>query len=477
MHPARVVSPRALRTVVLAIALSFLLGIALNVAGASASAAPLYIEEAATATSAGDESGITGGTPAAQEAGLDPSADLVLFWGDGCPHCAAEKEWLAAFSAEHPEVVIVDYEVWYEEANQQLLADTASAFGFEVTGVPVTIVGEQVWTGWSEAMAPQVEAALASAFDGPEPTPTATPADVEGDVIDVPLFGEVALDEHSLLVSTLVIGFVDGVNPCSLWVISVLLAIVLRTGSRGRVVLIGSTFLVVTAAMYALYMAAFYSALTVIGWMGWIQFVVAAIAGVFGFVSVKDYFAFKQGLSFTISDSAKPGIYKRMREAAQHKAALPALGATVVLAVGVSLLETPCTAGFPLLWTGMLQANEVGPAATAGLFVAYMVPFLIDELIVFAAAVITMRATKLTDRHGEILKLFAGVTMLVLAAVMLIDPTLMNNPVTALALFAGAFALAAAIHVVTTRIRRGNSGNPSVPGASSKARAKPKPRR
>ncbi|WP_084074031.1 hypothetical protein [Demequina sp. NBRC 110052] len=405
------------------------------------------------ATEVASDLGITGGTAPAQEAGLEPTADLVLFWGDGCPHCAAEKEWLAAYSAEHPEVVMIGYEVWYEEANQALLANTAEAFGFEVTGVPVTIVGEQVWTGWSESMAPQVEAALSAALDEPEPAPTETSDPVERDVIDVPLVGEVTLDEHSLLVSTLVIGFVDGVNPCSLWVISVLLAIVLRTGSRGRVVLIGSTFLAVTAAMYALYMAAFYSALTVIGWMGWIQLVVAGVAGIFGVVSVKDYFAFKKGLSFTISDSAKPGIYKRMREAAQHKAVLPALGATVVLAVGVSLLETPCTAGFPLLWTGMLQANDVGPAATAGLFVAYMIPFLIDELLVFAAAVITMRATKLTDKHGEILKLFAGVTMLVLAAVMLIDPTLMNDPVAALALFAGAFVLAGAIHLVTTKVR------------------------
>ncbi len=399
-----------------------------------------------------DDDGITGGTELAQEAGLDPAADLVLFWGDGCPHCAAEKEWLAEYGAEHPELTFTLYEVWYDEANQQLLLDTAEAFGFEVSGVPTTIVGDQVWIGWADSIQDQVEYALEAGLD-PSASPTDDDTGTTGDVVDVPLLGEVALSEHSLLVSTVIIGFVDGVNPCSLWVISVLLAIVLRTGSRRRVLVVGSTFLAVTAAMYALYMAAFYSALTVIGWMGWIQVVVAGVAGIFGIVSVKDYFAFKKGLSFTISDSAKPGIYKRMRAIAGQDALLPALGATVVLAVGVSLLETPCTAGFPVLWTGMLHANDVGPAATVGLFVAYMIPFLLDELVVFALAVVTMRATKFQDKHGELLKLFAGVTMLVLAAVMLIDPTLMESPLAALGLFAGAFVLAGGIHLATTRIR------------------------
>ncbi|WP_084124284.1 hypothetical protein [Demequina sp. NBRC 110054] len=401
-----------------------------------------------------DDAGLTGGTEAAQEAGLPADADLVLFWGDGCPHCAAEKEWLAEYQAAHPEIVVQKYEVWYDADNQALMIDTAAAYGIEITGVPLTIIGDETWAGWSDPMEDTLAAALAPALDDGGALVDDPDASASGDnVIDVPLAGEVDLDEQSLLVSTLIIGFVDGVNPCSLWVISVLLAIVLRTGSRRRVIAIGSTFLAVTALMYALYMAAFYSVLTVVGWMGWIQVLVALVAGIFGIVSVKDYFAFKQGLSFTISDSAKPGIYKRMRAAASHEALLPALGATIVLAVGVSLLETPCTAGFPLLWTGLLQANDVGPIETVGLFVAYMIPFLLDELAVFAIAIVTMRATKFQDRHGELLKLFAGVTMLVLAAVMLLDPTLMNSPWVALGLFAGAFVLAAAIHLVTLRIR------------------------
>lgn len=405
---------------------------------------------------------------AASDTDLLPDADLVLFWGDGCPNCAKEKDWLEDVKEQYPDLTVELIEVWNDADNRELFQAVGEELGFEAGSVPTTVIGERVWIGWTQPIEQDMSSALALVERGDAP-----PAGVFGTsgagtcsdetlqcstaepelTIDVPFVGEVSLGGKSLLVSTIIIGFVDGINPCSLWVLSVLLTIVLRTASRPRVIAIGTTFLLITAVMYGLYMAAFYSALTVVGFLGFIQVAVALIAGIFGIVSVKDYFAFKQGLSFTISDKAKPGIYQRMRDAAGHRALIPALGATVVLAVGVSLLETPCTAGFPVLWTGMLQANGVGGAETVALFVAYMIPFLLDEFLVFAVAVATMRASKLQQKHGELLKLFAGVTMLVLAAVMVIDATLMENPVAALLLFAGAFGLATAIHVVTTRIR------------------------
>lgn len=117
----------------------------------------------------------------------------------------------------------------------------------------------------------------------------------------------------------------------------------------------------------------------------------------------------------------------------------------------MSLLETPCTAGFPVLWTSLLAANDVSFAGAAALFVLYMIPFLLDEIGVFVAAVVTMRAARLQEKHGRLLKLVGGVVMLALAIVMIVDYELMNSIVGATAVFAGAIGLAAAIHWAVSR--------------------------
>lgn len=420
------------------------------------------------AAAAGSAAGRTPAVASPAEVAGEEPVELVRFTGATCPRCAEQTAWLERTADRWPGLVVVEHEVWGDAAARALFVRTGEELGFEASAVPTTVLGTRVWIGWTDAIADDLTVALDRAASGRPVTggvygtpgsgtcddASLTCAEGGATVVDVPLVGEVDLSSRSLLVSTLVIGFVDGVNPCSLWAISILLTIVVRTESRRRVLAVGGTFLLVTAAMYALYMAGIYSALAVASHLGLIQAVVAVVAGLFGVVAVKDYFAFKKGLSFTIKDSAKPGLYARMRSAARHERLAPALLATAALGVAVSLLETPCTAGFPVLWTGLLQANGTAPAEAAGLFAAYMVPFLLDELLVFGAVVVTMRAARLQEHHGQLLKLVAGVTMLALAGAMVVDPTLMEDPLAALALFAAAFAVTVVVHAVTRRVRR-----------------------
>ena len=373
----------------------------------------------------------------------DQAPVITLFHGEGCPHCAAEREFLADLVERHPQVQVELFEVWGSDENRALLERTANEMGFEVAGVPVTIIGEQVWIGFSEPIGAEIEAAVVAAL-GSQPPPT--PDGATGATIDVPVIGPVDLASSSLLVSTIVIGFVDGVNPCSLWVLSLLLAIVLHRGSRGRVLAVGGVFLTITAAMYALYIVGMYSALDVIGSLTWVRLAVAAVALTFGVLQLKDGIRPGVGPSLSISDERKPGIYKRMRAIADPERGIAAtLAGTVVLAVGVSLLETPCTAGLPLLWTNLLAQNEVGFGTAAALFVVYMLVFLLDELIVFAVAVTTLKATRMQERHGRFLKLLSGSVLVTLAAAMLFAPEAMNTVLGTVIVFAIAGVITTAL--------------------------------
>lgn len=385
--------------------------------------------------------------PRAVAASAPDDVTLVLFHGEGCPHCAAEREFLAGLQQRHPSLRIQMHEVWYDEANRQLLEQTAQRLGFEASGVPVTIIGERVWIGFSDAIAAEIEAAIAGS-DAPA---------AENEFIDVPLVGQVDMSSMSLIASTALIALVDGVNPCSLWVLSLLLAIVLHHGSRRRVLLVGTAFLTVTAGMYALYVVGLYSALDFVSGLPWIRALVAGVALVFGVLQLKDGLRPGTGPSLSIAQSRRPGIYQRIRGVARADQGIAAtLAGTVVLAVGVSLLETPCTAGLPLLWTTLLRDAGVSLAAAAALFALYMVIFLLDELVVFGVAVVTLRATKLQEHHGRLLKLLAGSVLVTLATAMLVRPDALDS----LAGTAVVFGLAGVLTVVLWAATRRSDAQP-----------------
>ncbi len=429
------------------------------------------------------------GAPAqAQATPADPGKVIIyLFWGDGCPHCAAEKPYLAALAEQHPEVEVREFEVWYNEANREPLMRMAAKFGFEPNAVPVTFIGDRYWIGFAEEpigreITETVEACLASgcpdagagAFDAPAAPaatvtapagPTATeeceacpltpeaaaegtapPAGTEAaapaasQTLTLPLLGQIDLGTQSLMLSTALIAFVDGFNPCSLWVLSVLLALTLHTGSRKKVFIIGLVFLTVTSFVYILFIAGLFTMFTIISFVGWIQVVVALLALFFAAVNIKDYFWYKEGLSFTIADEKKPGLYKSMRRVLQAGDSMPALiGATVVMSAGASLVEFSCTAGFPVLWSNLVAAQGVTALTFIGLLAVYMLVYQVDELAIFLTAVFSLRASRLEEKHGRILKLMGGILMLTLAIVMLVDPTVMNRLDAALGIFAIAF--------------------------------------
>lgn len=397
---------------------------------------------------------------------------IYMFWGDGCPHCAKAKPFLEGLARENDRVELRFFEVWYNKDNQQLFKDMSAAYGFEPSAVPTIFVGEQHWVGYNDTTEDEIEQAVKTCLANgcrdagvgivpgvTEPTaaptpagPAPTPGAAAGQVLNLPLIGKIDLASQSLLVSTLLISFVDGINPCSLWVLSMLLALTLHTGSRKKVVTIGLVFISVTALVYALFIAGLFTIFTVVNFVGWIQAVVALVALFFALVNIKDYFWYKEGISFTIADEKKPGIFTRIRNVMDSSQSLWGLvSATVVLAGGVSLVEFSCTAGFPVLWSNLLAGQKV----TAGVFVllllVYMLIYQLDELALFFTAVFTLKANRVEEKHGRILKLIGGMLMLSLAIVMIVNPSLMNQLSSTLLIFAialGATLLVLLVHRV-----------------------------
>jgi glutaredoxin len=392
--------------------------------------------------------------PSAAQAAAGRSTVIYFFWGDGCPHCAKAKPFLEQLTRDHPQVEVRAYEVWYDQANQEKFKAMAAAYGFEPQAVPTTFLGERHWVGYTDEMGEEIklealrclEAGCKDAGAGviapaaeAQPDPAASQAVSATDSLTLPLIGMVNLQHQSLAISTALIAFVDGFNPCSLWVLTMLLAITLHTGSRRKVLIIGLVFLSVTAAVYALFIAGLFTVFTFASFTGWIRVVVAVVALFFAAVNIKDYFWYKEGISLTIADSQKPGLFQRMRglvDASQSFGGL--LSATVVLAAGVSLVEFSCTAGFPMLWTNLLSSQQVGAATFIALLAVYLIIYQLDELGVFFVSVYTLRAARLEEKHGRILKLAGGMLMLALAVVMLVNPSLMNDLGNSLLIFGAA---------------------------------------
>ncbi|MBS3788281.1 thioredoxin [Candidatus Bipolaricaulota bacterium] len=374
---------------------------------------------------------------------------LYFFKSKGCPHCASEERFLEDLQEKYPSLKVLDREISTSEENIELLRNMGREYGEEIRGVPATFIGKDVWVGFTDKIGNQIEAKVNYCAKNRcvnpivklkgEGSPTHQTVREQEETIDLPFVGSVDLTSMSTYLSTALIAFVDGFNPCSLWVLTFLLGLLIYTKSRKKIIIVGLTFLTVTATAYGLFILGLFSAFQYIGQLLWIRVVVAVIAFSFGLVNIKDYLWFKEGISFTIPERVKPKIADKFRDLTRKSHSLPALvGATILMALGITLAELPCTAGFPVVWTGILNTQGVSGATFGILFLVYMVIYLLDELLVFGTVSITLQSSKLQEEHGRALKLVGGTLMLTLAVSFLFAPELMNNLLGTLIVFGAA---------------------------------------
>ena len=263
--------------------------------------------------------------------------------------------------------------------------------------------------------------------------------------LELPFIGEISTEDTPLVALTAMIALVDGFNPCSLWVLTFLLGLVVHSGSRKKTAAVGLTFLTVTSIGYGAFVYGLINVLSYVSHLMWIKAAVAAVALVFGAVNVKDFFYWNRGLSFTIPDRFKPKIARELSETVRKDSLAMTMFGTAVIAAGIVLVELPCTAGFPLIYSNILAERGVQTGFALVLLGLYMLIYLLDELAVFLGITYTMEKTRFEEKHGRYLKLLGGMIMIALAATLLIRPELMETLSGTIYIFGSAVILSGVI--------------------------------
>jgi glutaredoxin len=354
-----------------------------------------------------------------------------------------------------------------ETESQLLFGVFKDTYGISETGFPVVFIGDRYLVGETIVMGnfeKEVENCISTGCVCPvERIDALTPhPPTKGDftpssdaIVKLPLVGEIDLGEMPIILVTALIGFLDGVNPCSLWVITFLLGVVIHSGSRKKVIIVGATFLLVGAIAYSLFMIGLLSVFSYISYLTWIRVGVAIVALAFAGINIKDYFWYRKGVSLTLSDKSKSRIFRKVRGIMQIGDSIPALIiGTAALSLGVTLAELPCTVGLPVIWTNMVVASGVSSLMYDFLLLLYMILFFLDEMIVFGTIAVTLRVSRFEEKHGRMLKLFGGMIMLALGGCMLFFPAVMDSLLGSVAVFGAAVGVSFVILKLTKAHRK-----------------------
>jgi glutaredoxin len=370
---------------------------------------------------------------------LAADADLVeVFVREGCPHCASAEEFLARLARERPSLTIVIRDVQKEAAALERLQELARAQDMGAARVPAFYVRGQLLLGYSEqATDGLIRSALAGRGTPPSVVGAGTCDAEDSLACRAPAAAEPPAEEHfelsffgrtlsladvGLPVFTLAMGLLDGFNPCSMWVLLLMISLLAPLNDRPRMLAIAGTFVLVEGIAYFVFMAAWLNLFLLIGFSRASQLAIAAIAIVAGLINMKDFVAFGRGISLSIPESAKPGIYNRMRRILHARNLTAAIIGTVILAGLVQIVEFMCTSGFPALFTRILTLQQLDRASYYGYLLLYNAAYMLDDVIVLTIGVVMLSRHRLQEKEGRWLKLLSGIVMAGLGVYLIVAP-------------------------------------------------------
>ena len=359
--------------------------------------------------------------------------NLYYFHAEGCSTCALETVYLEKLVEEEPNLVLHQYEIAFDQENQKLSKDVGELLNQPINSTPTLIIGREMIVGFKEGSTEKtIEDAIQFVRDNNvrdvvgEMLGIVEPGqgvDVinENSKVSLPFFGEVDAKSISLPILAIVLGGIDGFNPCAMWVLLLLISMLFHLEEQWKKWFLGGLFLLTTAVMYFFFMLSWLNITILFGTLIYIRWLIGGMSIGGGIFNIHRYTQMEPGCE-VVDESKRLKIRDRLKAIySQPVFALAAVG-IVVLAVSVNLVELICSAGLPVLFTQILTLNDLSQTQYILYLLLYLAMFMLDDIIVFVIAMKTAELTGISTKYARNAHLIGGILMILLGLLMILKP-------------------------------------------------------
>ena len=359
--------------------------------------------------------------------------DIHLFYQDGCPHCQNEKEYLSNLSEENQDININLYEIGIQK-NSDLLYGIQNLLDKPSNYIPYTVIGEYALVGFVPEDIEHVINiyekeeyidVVSKYIEDPNYKLEKEEVKEEKETFNLPILGEVNAKESSLLLIAVVIGFVDGFNPCAMWILLFLITMLIGMKDKKRMWILGSTFIFVSAFIYMIFMLAWLNIAMFATKISIIRLIIGLFALVFGLYNISKFVKKPESGCEVVDDKKRNNIIDRIKNITSNKKLIVSLLGISLLAVSVNVIELLCSAGLPFTYTNILAMNELSGLSYSIYILVYIFFFMLDDFIIFAIAMISFKVTGISTKYSRYSSLIGGIIMLLIGLLMIYKPELL----------------------------------------------------
>ena len=364
---------------------------------------------------------------------------IYFFTEELCPHCAKERAFLDELILRDQNLEVREFEISKNENSLLLLQKLGEELSIKITGAPVTFIGSRFFIGYQndqihgtliknlieqhrQKKCPDITGPIVEDFEQNCEAKGAATQIVIPEKINVPFLGELEIKNFSLPLLTIIIGAIDGFNPCAMWVLLFLISLLLGIKNRKRMWVLGFSFLASSALVYFLFLSAWLNLFLFLGFISWVRISVGMVALASGVFYLKKYLKNRAGVCQISKGNRQQKVFEKLKKIIEEKKIWLALVGIVLLAGAVNLVELICSAGLPAIYTQVLSLSSLNTAQYYLYLLLYILVFMLDDMIVFSVAMTTLKTMGLTQKYSRVSSLIGGILILVIGLLLIFRP-------------------------------------------------------
>lgn len=360
-----------------------------------------------------------------------------------CPHCQAEKEFLNQLMDKRDDISVSFYDIALPK-NYELFKAVTEVEDL-VKATPITLIGTTIIQGFArpETTGKQIEelidqrqglmnytfadlveaGGLAKIKKSGETCADGTACDINIGAdnawfVSVPFVGPVDIKQFSLPVMSIVLGFVDGFNPCAMWVLVTFLVVLAQLGSRKKMWQVAGLFILAEAIMYYLILNVWFTAWDFVGLDNLITPIIGLVA-----IGGGLYFLYEwrtnNGTCTIITGKKKEKTTKRINEIVGKPMTFVGIIGIIILAFSVNVVEFACSIGIPQAFTKIIELNNLGFWPSQWYMILYILFYMVDDFVVFGIALYSFDKIGITTKYSRLSNLIGGILMLLLGLLLI----------------------------------------------------------
>ncbi|OGN95520.1 MAG: hypothetical protein A2Z77_06865 [Chloroflexi bacterium RBG_13_51_36] len=343
---------------------------------------------------------------------------VYFFYLPGCSHCEEQEPFNQKLENEYPSINITREDA-ATAAGIALLSQMLDERGIEEEpDFPITIFGNQVFGGWEseETTGIAIEEALQQCLAGNCPPPT---SEEPKHKVRLPLIGEIVLSDYSLPALAVILGLVDGFNPCAMWVLVYLISVVAILRDKKRIWLIVGSFVLASGILYFLFMTVWLNLFLFIGYVKAVTVVIGLVALGGGILQIRGFIQTKGAVVCEVTDEeSRKKTMTKVQEIVSSPLTWGILAAIIALAFTVNAVEFVCSAAIPAVFTQVLSLAGLTTFQYYGYILLYVLFFMLDDLVIFGTAAFALTSS-LGDRYSKYTRP-VGATILIILGLLLL---------------------------------------------------------